>query len=204
MGIDIRNGAQLECIQCALCIDACDEIMDKVNRPRGLIAYDSFGNQERRERGELERFPFIRTRTIWYAIVIALVSAVMIWGMLNRADTDLNVLSDRNPVYVTLSDGSIRNGYTVRLMNKATEARALRVELVGFGDAQTRWSRGADSDVITVGPDDLVTAQLFVTLPREGAQQILNGGVAIGAMHIYDADDILVASETMRFQGPAK
>ena len=44
MGIDIRDGAQLECINCALCIDACDEIMDKVGRPQGLIAYDTFRN----------------------------------------------------------------------------------------------------------------------------------------------------------------
>lgn len=202
MGIDIRNGLQMECIQCALCIDACDEIMDKVDRPRGLISYDSFGNQERRAKGEKEYIPFLRTRTIWYAVIISIVSAIIIWGMLNRADTDLNVLSDRNPVYVTLSDGSIRNGYTVRLMNKATQARTLRVELVGFGDAQLRWIRGADASEITVGPDDLITAQLFVTLSKSESEAILKGGLALGAMHIYDEDGALVATETMRFQGP--
>ena len=89
------------------------------------------------------RFPFIRSRTIWYAVVISIVGAVMVWAMLNRVDTDLNVLSDRNPVYVTLSDGSIRNGYTVRLLNKAPEARRYRAELSGLGAATMRWTQGA-------------------------------------------------------------
>jgi len=202
MGIDIRDGAQMECIHCALCIDACDEIMDKVDRPRGLISYDSYGNQDRRAHGEKERYPFIRTRTIWYTVVICLVGAVMTWGMLNRSDTDLNVLSDRNPVYVRLSDGSIRNGYTVRLMNKAAEARTMRVEVVGFGDVETRWTRGADSDFLTVAPDSLVSARLFVSVDEKEAAKFLNDGVAIGSMHIYDEGDTLIATETMRFQGP--
>ena len=64
MGIDIRDGMQLECIQCALCIDACDEIMDRVERPRGLIAYDTFRNQERRRAGETPRLNILRPRTI--------------------------------------------------------------------------------------------------------------------------------------------
>lgn len=202
MGIDIRNGLQMECIQCALCIDACDEIMDKVDRPRGLISYDSFANQERRAKNEPETIKFVRLRTVWYAAVISIVSAVIVWGMLNRADTDLNVLSDRNPVYVTLSDGSIRNGYTVRLMNKAPTARVLRVELTGLGEATLRWARGAESSTITVAPDDLVTAQLFVTLTKDQSAAILKTGTAIGAMRILDEDGNLVASETMRFQGP--
>ena len=45
-GIDIRDGAQLECIQCALCIDACNDIMDKIGRPRGLVAYSTVAEQE--------------------------------------------------------------------------------------------------------------------------------------------------------------
>ena len=57
MGIDIRDGTQLECINCALCIDACDDVMDKVGLPRGLIAYDTDANVERRLKGETVGIP---------------------------------------------------------------------------------------------------------------------------------------------------
>ncbi|MGD1954110.1 MAG: cytochrome c oxidase accessory protein CcoG [Sphingomonadales bacterium] len=202
MGIDIRNGPQLECIQCALCIDACDEIMDKVERPRGLIAYDSFANQERRAAGKPEQFNFIRTRTVVYALVIALIGGLTTYFMLNRSDADLNVLADRNPAFVTLADGSIRNGYTVRLMNKANAERVLTAKIEGLGPVATRWTRGADSEVITIGPDSLVTAKLFVSLKKEDLEDVLDDGVAAGHMIILDQMGYVVASETMRFQGP--
>ena len=67
MGIDIRDGAQLECINCALCIDACDDVMRRVDRPLGLIAFDTEANVLRRLKGEKARFRFVRPRTILYA-----------------------------------------------------------------------------------------------------------------------------------------
>ena len=75
MGIDIRDGSQLECINCGLCIGACDEVMDKIDLPRGLIAYDTEANIARRIQGGKPRFRFVRPRTILYAAVIAVVRA---------------------------------------------------------------------------------------------------------------------------------
>ena len=69
-GIDIRNGLQLECIGCALCIDACDGIMEKIGRPKGLIAYDTDANIERRLKGEKPRFHFVRARTVIYSAIL--------------------------------------------------------------------------------------------------------------------------------------
>ena len=63
MGIDIRNGAQLECIQCALCIDACDEIMQRIDRPQGLIAYDTFRNLDAASHHERAPLRIVRPRT---------------------------------------------------------------------------------------------------------------------------------------------
>ncbi|HAJ46878.1 MAG TPA: cytochrome c oxidase accessory protein CcoG, partial [Alphaproteobacteria bacterium] len=81
MGIDIRDGSQLECINCALCIDACDDVMTKVGLPKGLIAYDHDLNIARRKAGQKPQVQFIRTRTVLYAGVIALVSALMLFGL---------------------------------------------------------------------------------------------------------------------------
>ncbi len=71
-GVDIRKGAQLGCIQCGLCIDACDAVMTKIKRPTRLIAYDTDENRERRKRGETNVYHLVRPRTILYAALIAL------------------------------------------------------------------------------------------------------------------------------------
>jgi cytochrome c oxidase accessory protein FixG len=125
VGIDIRDGLQLECIGCSLCIDACDEIMVKVDRPKGLIAFDTDANIQRRLSGEKSRYNLIRPRTVIYAVLFAVVGLIMLYALLNRQTLDMNVLRDRQPNYVTLSDGSIRNGYTIKVLNKAIEPRQL-------------------------------------------------------------------------------
>jgi cytochrome c oxidase accessory protein FixG len=118
MGIDIRNGSQLECIQCALCIDACDDIMTKVERPTGLIAYDTDVNIDRRQRGEPPVYRFLRPRVLVYGLALAIAAAIMLAGLTTRATLDVNVTRDRNPNFVQLSDGSIRNGYTLKVINR--------------------------------------------------------------------------------------
>ena len=145
-GIDIRDGAQLGCIMCGLCIDACDSVMKKVDRPTGLIAYDTDINSARRAAGKPPMYRIVRPRTLIYAGVIAAVGAVMLYTLVNRATLDLSVRHDRNPLFVTLSDGSIRNAYTVHLLNKRPEISAVALAVEGLPGAE----------VHTVGPDSAV------------------------------------------------
>ncbi len=170
MGIDIRDGLQLECINCALCIDACDDIMDRVGRPRGLIAYDTDVNVEARERGEPARFLFLRDRTIFYGVIFALVSAVMLVTLINRVTLEVNVLRDRNPSFVRLSDMSVRNGYTVKILNKAEAVRTFVVSVDG-PPALTLRLLGEEvvrpAYEITVEPDRVRSVRMFVTLPAD-------------------------------------
>jgi len=168
MGIDIRDGDQLECINCALCIDACDDIMDKIGKPRGLIAYDSQDNVVRREQGQKDRFRFIRPRIVLYAASIALVSGIMLYGLVNRSELELNAYRDRNPNYVRLSDGSVRNGYTVTVLNKANEERTFTLSIEGDPSMVLR-VLGADetSRQLVVGPDQTQDFRMYVTLPRD-------------------------------------
>ena len=126
MGIDIRDGAQLECIQCALCIDACNEIMDRVDRPRNLIAYDTFQNLGAVSHHDRAPLRLIRPRIILYASLMAVVAAIMLWAWLNRSVLDINVLHDRQPLFVQLTDGGLRNGYTVKILNKLHEKRTFQ------------------------------------------------------------------------------
>jgi cytochrome c oxidase accessory protein FixG len=169
-GIDIRNGPQLECIQCALCIDACNEIMDKVERPRGLIAYDTIRNLAAAGR-ETVPLHLIRPRVILYAVAMVVVSAIMLVALLIRPDLDVNVLHDRNPIYVRLSDGGLRNGYTVKLLNKLYEPHSFKIGIEGLPGA-TLSVIGLEKEVVpvvVVPPDDLQTIRLYVTLQKKGA-----------------------------------
>src|SRR5215208_3026099 len=101
-GIDIRHGAQLECIMCGLCIDACDNVMVKVGRPIGLIAYDNDVNIKRRLDGKENVYRVVRPRTLVYAGLIAAVAGIMLYTFLTRSYLDVSVLHDRNPIAVRL------------------------------------------------------------------------------------------------------
>ena len=167
MGIDIRDGQQLECITCALCIDACDQVMDKVGLPRGLISYDTLANVERARAGEKPRFRLLRPRTLVYTAIIVLVGLIMLFTLITRSDLDVNILRDRNPLFVTLSDGSIRNGYTVKIINKQHAPRSFELQLEGLAGASLDVV-GADvtAEALPVGPDSLESYRVFVSAPR--------------------------------------
>jgi cytochrome c oxidase accessory protein FixG len=168
-GIDIRNGAQLECIQCGLCIDACDNVMTKIGRPQGLIAYDNDVNIKRRQAGKDNIYRIVRPRTLLYAGVIALVGAIMLYALLTRSFLDINVLHDRNPVFVALSDGSVRNAYTVRLLNKRNYERSVALGVEGLTDARIEVV-GIDTVVggraiVSIGADQTRELRVLVTVP---------------------------------------
>ncbi len=173
-GIDIRDGAQLECIQCALCIDACNDIMDKVGRPRGLVAYSTITRQEAAAFGRAAPLRLFRPRTALYLGLLALVSAIMLAAWLKRTVLEINVLHDRNPPFVRLSDGSIRNAFTVKILNKLHEPREYRLAargLEGAGIAIVGFE-GEPNPAIRVATDDLRELRVLVTLPGINARAV--------------------------------
>ena len=150
MGIDIRDGQQMECITCALCIDACDDVMGKIGKPRGLIDYLSLSDEPMERAGAAPRpiwRHILRPRTVLYSGLWAGFGALLVYGLFIRSDVELTVSPIRNPVYVTQSDGSIRNIYDVRLRNKIgqdrefhlslTSEEVLRISLEGRGELQS-------------------------------------------------------------------
>ncbi|MHC2440110.1 cytochrome c oxidase accessory protein CcoG [Bradyrhizobium sp. USDA 4451] len=170
-GVDIRNGAQLGCIQCGLCIDACDAVMKKIGRASRLIGYDNDINIRRRMEGKSEVFKPVRPRTIVYASLISVVCAMMLYGVLSRTLLDVNVLHDRNPIAVRLSDGSIRNGYTVRLLNKLAFDRVIAIDIDGPPQTSVHVV-GVDSvtverPTIVLARDTTTELRLLVTAPAD-------------------------------------
>ncbi len=199
-GIDIRNGPQLECIQCALCIDACDEIMDKVGRPAGLIAYDTVRNLEAGDVGA-EPINLFRPRVILYAAAMAVVGLIMLVALVMRPVLDVNVLHDRNPLYVRLSDGGVRNGYTVKLLNKLYLPRAFTIGVEGLPDAKIDLIGHEGGAVVPVPPDNMQQVRLYVTLDKPGVTALPGASTPFNFV-ITDIANSARTEHAATFQGP--
>ena len=171
MGIDIRNGQQLACITCGLCIDACDDMMDKVGKPRGLIGYLAFTDEARERAGETPKSPWshmFRVRTVLYTVLWAGVGIALVVALFLRNEIELNVTPVRNPIFVTLSDGTIRNTYDLRLLNKHGDDRWFYISVASEADLATSIEGTADMRVL-VPANDTFQARLYVTAPQGSA-----------------------------------
>ncbi len=200
MGIDIRDGLQLECISCALCIDACNTVMDRIEQPRGLIGYDTVAGIRRKSEHEPVRRPRIfRARTVIYTALIALVGGIMLTVLLSRSPLGVNILRDRNPLFVKLSDGSIRNGYTVKILNKHHEQRVFDLRLSGLKAATISIIGLADTH-LTVGPDRLRSFRVYVKAPRAA----LTGVSTPIRFDVIDRMDGRMVSHDSTARGPVK
>jgi cytochrome c oxidase accessory protein FixG len=170
-GVDIRDGAQLGCFQCGLCIDACDAVMTKIGRPPRLIAYDTDLNIQRRQRGEPTSFRFVRARTVLYAAIIAVVGGLLLYTLVTRQAQGLSVLHDRNPLAVLLADGAVRNGYTLRILNKELREREFTLTVQGLNEASLDvvgiTPRADGRIVVAVGPDQSRELRALVTARRD-------------------------------------
>jgi cytochrome c oxidase accessory protein FixG len=169
-GIDIRDGMQLECIGCGLCIDACDEIMGKLDLPKGLIAFDTERTLQSRTAPQGFLKHIVRPRTVTYAVLIAAIAVGMLWSLGARASLGLNVLHDRAPLFVTLSDGSIRNGYTIKILNKVQAKRYFVLSLQGLPSAGITVPGWLDipggAVMLPSNADEVASYQVFVQMPR--------------------------------------
>ena len=178
MGIDIRDGQQLECITCALCIDACNTVMEKFGRPRGLISYTTLTDYTERAAGKQAKLNWhevVRPRTIIYTALWAIAGLAMLAVLAMRDRLDINVLHDRNPLFVQLSDGGVRNGYTVKVLNMVQQPRDFVLSLDGLEGGLLSVA-GSDeaparSTILRVDADKVRSVRVFVSAP---------GGVAAG------------------------
>lgn len=170
MGIDIRNGQQMACITCGLCIDACDEMMDKVGKPRGLIGYLALTDEVRERAGQPPKSVWahvFRPRTMLYTILWAGVGLAMVVALFLRAEIDVNVTPMRNPQFVTLSDGSIRNDYDLRLRNKHGEDRWFAVSATSESDVFFLALEGQAMLKVLVPANQTLNQRLYVTAPAD-------------------------------------
>lgn len=175
MGIDIRNGLQMQCIACGLCVDACNSVMDKIGQPRGLVRYDTENNTLARVEARKAGLSFneiirlVRPRSIYYGVILSIVGCIILTGLLTRPTYELHVLHDRNPLFVNLSSGGVRNGYTIKILNKSYQQRsfALTVDGMPHADIKVEGAGTPDAGHLIVPPDNVGNFRIALALPQD-------------------------------------
>jgi cytochrome c oxidase accessory protein FixG len=165
MGIDIRNGQQLACITCGLCIDACNDIMDKIGKPRDLIGYMALTDEVRERAGETPKSVWshvFRPRTILYTVLWAGVGVGLIVALFLRQPIDVSVTPVRNPTFVTLSDGSIRNAYDLRLRNMQGADAEFTINVTSAARLETALE-GVEGLTVTVPANQTMQQRVYLT-----------------------------------------
>jgi len=190
-GVDIRQGQQEGCIMCALCIDACDTVMDKVNLPRGLIRYESLDALNGKQNP-----PLIKRPRVWVYSAIALAALVGIVFGLNTLDAvELKVLHSRQPLFVIKSDGSIRNRYTLKVLNKTTSD--MQIKVIASGQDGLVLS-GVEKPIAAMAGS--VTARtVFASVPRKNLKVEsgpilfhIQGADAEGVVYSYTRESVFI------------
>ncbi|HEU0153056.1 MAG TPA: 4Fe-4S dicluster domain-containing protein [Arenimonas sp.] len=187
-GIDIRNGLQYECIACGACVDACDSVMDKMGYPRGLIRNTTQNALD----GKPSRI--LRPRIIVYGTLLLLLLVGFGVGIATRTPMLLDVIRDRNALYRVAADGSIENGYLLRIVNKEDRPHVFTVRI-----------EGAPSIVLVeAGATHAAAAEEVLTVPvtlRAPAGSV-TGRADLRFVVDSDAEGVQAVEET-RFFGPS-
>lgn len=196
MGIDIRKGLQMECIACGLCVDACNIVMDKVGLPQGLIDYST---ETAREQGTKPDLRLLRPRNFWYASIISAVGLFMLYTLLNRSPLELSVIHDRNPMFVALSDGEIRNGYNIHILNKNHDDKNYSLEIKGLEKSlvKVQGNQEFPADNIPVFADSLGDFRVFITAPKQNNHRMeIEFVITQKESNITDTKDSIFVSDS--------
>jgi cytochrome c oxidase accessory protein FixG len=190
-GIDIRDGLQYECIACSACIDGCDEIMDKMSYPRGLIRYTT----ENSAMGKRQRI--LRPRILVYASILLLLCGLLVTHISQRVALDLDVIRDRNTLYRETRDGLIENVYTLKILNMDSSPHRYKL-----------WADGIDGlKLVADQPEIRVAAgtvyQLVVRLQADEFNLEARSVPVRFHLQALDSNDLNTV-EDARFLGPGK
>jgi cytochrome c oxidase accessory protein FixG len=188
-GIDIRDGLQYECIACGACIDACDDVMDKMGSPRGLIRYTT----EHAMHGQSTRL--LRPRMLVYGTLLALVGGLLVHALLTRVPLILDVIRDRNALYREVSGDRIENAYALKVINLDDRPHTYRLSVSGMEGLEL----AAPTKPITVPPGSVSNIPARLDAPASlanGVHRIALSLVAVDAVGIS-------AREKTRFIGPS-
>lgn len=188
-GIDIRDGLQIDCISCAACVDACDDIMERMNYPKGLVSYTTEHNLSGRKTN------LLRPRLIGYAVMLmAMMTLFGWWAVVHRPLVELDVIKDR-VLFRENDKGWIENVYTLKIMNKSQKDMTYVIEADGLEGLSFEGKREVHALA-----GEVVSLPVGLALPPERLQSATNKIV----FRIQSLADPSIKNDTdSRFIGPA-
>ena len=173
-GIDIRNGLQNECIACAACIDVCDQVMLKMDYPKGLIRYSS-GNGIARNLDTKQMVRRVGRPRVWiYGALLLLVGSVFMVSLAHRKGFVVDVMKDRGTLAREVALGNIENVYRLQIMNGLERRQTYRVRAEGLPNLAL-----ATADQLTVDANGIASLAVRLTLPQAVAEPLRGSAVPI-------------------------
>ena len=188
-GIDIRDGLQYECIACAACIDACNDVMTRLEYPRNLIRYTT----EHMAKGGNRRI--LRARTVVYASILAILLSVLVGAMLLRTPLIVDVIRDRNTLFREVGSDLIENSYTLKIINQGSDEKTFRITVSGLPNIRIEGT----ASTVAAQAGQVLSLPTRVQVPRQDTMGISEITFTVESL---DRDEISVA-EKSRFLGPS-
>jgi cytochrome c oxidase accessory protein FixG len=160
-GIDIRDGLQMECIHCTQCADACDVVMDKVGKPRGLVRYSS--------QDELDGKPrrFLRVRTVIYPLIMVAVWSGLAYALVARRPAQVWLLRPPGAPYMVPAEGRVANLVRIKIQNQSEEPATFTISLPDAHDVEL----SAAENPVTVVAQQQAVASIVLTAPLSSFRQ---------------------------------
>ncbi len=189
-GIDIRDGLQMECIACTQCIDACDEIMDRIEKPRGLIRYTS----ENELAGKPTRI--LRPRTVLYSSLLIVLAGLFVYTLATRNAYDIDVGRSVGAPYTVLPDERITNRLRFRVRNQTNHPSAFTIEAVSPPGTELRV---VGVTPVPLEPGEMKRVETWVIVPPDA----FSNGIADGVFRLT-FDDGFATDVTFRLLGPSE
>ena len=168
-GIDIRNGLQYECIGCAACIDVCDQVMDKVNLPRGLIRYSTENALARHLSRKEILAHIVRPRILLYTAILVLITGLATWFLVHRIPLKVDIIRDRSTLAREADDGSIENVFTLQLMNTEEQPHRYKITVDGLDGVKV-----AGASEVEVPAASLQSFMTVISVPPEAGHKGAN------------------------------
>jgi cytochrome c oxidase accessory protein FixG len=181
-GIDIREGLQIECIACAACVDVCDQVMDKMEYPRGLIRYTT----ENAVHGKRTRV--LRPRIFVYGVLLVAIIGGTVWSMTHRVPLRADLIRDRNALYRELPGDIIENVYTMKVTNMDENAHAYRLTADHGANVEVEVSRP-----LQLAAEEVSGFSVRIRMPKSAGQGVQNLRLHLVAEDDPDIDKFLDA-----------
>lgn len=188
-GIDIRQGLQMECIGCTACIDECDDVMTRLQRPTGLIRHDSMNGLAGR------KTRLVRPRTILYTVLMLIGASVLFFSLSRLEPFNASVIRFPGAPYYTEGE-TLRNHFQVRIANKRNDTATFSITVEGSA-SEINWS--PSSELVEIEPLAERVVPLFVTLPRD----VFSADAAKMNIVITETEGSRQITRTVSFLGPS-